>query len=179
MTMPRAIRSWLPTDNTTRFLLVPALVFIATAVVRNYQTDLWHHLARGKVMAEAHCLLDQDLFTYTVADKPLQDANWAWQVSFYRLYQLGGLSLVQLANSLLLALTMTLLLVRTWNRCGSLLVAIAACVFAFFGLWQLLIIRPQTVSFLLFVILYGALEDGIVRRRRLLLAPVVMGIWVN
>jgi hypothetical protein len=179
MIMPRALQSLLPTDNWTRFLLVPTLVFIATAILRNYQTDLWHHLARGRVMVESRCLLDQDLFTYTVANKPLQDANWAWQVNFYRLYELGGLSLVQLANSLLLTLTMTLLLVRTWKRCGSLLVAIAACLFAFFGLWQLLIIRPQTVSFLLFVILYGALEDGVVRRRRLLLAPVAMGIWVN
>ncbi len=177
--MPRALPCWLPTDNITRFLIVPALVFIATAVLRNYQTDLWHHLARGRVMVETHGLLNQDLFTYTVPDKPLQDANWAWQVSFYRLYQLGGLALVQLANSLLLTLTMTLLLVRTWKRCGSLLVAIAVCVFTFFGLWQLLIIRPQTVSFLLFVILHGALEDGVARRRRILLAPVVMGLWVN
>jgi hypothetical protein len=175
----RALRSRLPNDNWTRFLLVPALVFIATAVLRNYQTDLWHHLARGRVMVEAQSLLDHDLFTYTVEGQPLQDANWAWQVSFYRLYQLGGLALVQLANSLLLTLTLTLLLVRTWKRCGSLLVAAAACVFTLFGLWQLLIIRPQTVSFLLFVILHGALEAGVIRRRRLLLAPVVMGVWVN
>jgi len=46
--------------------------------------------------------------------------------------------------------------------------ASAVCVFAFFGLWQLLIILPQTLSLLLFVILYGVLE-GAARRRWLLL----------
>ena len=30
----------------------PALAFIATALDRNYQTDFWHHLARGRAMAE-------------------------------------------------------------------------------------------------------------------------------
>ncbi len=42
----------LPTDRWVRYLLGPALVFIAVAMDRNYQTDLWHHLARGRVLVE-------------------------------------------------------------------------------------------------------------------------------
>src|SRR5262249_42892518 len=61
--------------NWARALLAPALVFIATSVDRSYQTDFWHHLARGRAIAETGTLVNEDLFTYTVAHQPFQDTN--------------------------------------------------------------------------------------------------------
>src|SRR5277367_3447362 len=87
------------TDNWTRTLLAPALVFIATSIDRNYQTDLWHHLARGRVLVEQGVLLNADRLTYTIPGQPFQDVNWAWQAGFYLLYREGGLPLVQTVNS--------------------------------------------------------------------------------
>src|SRR5579871_5487470 len=134
----------MPTDRCTRLLLVPAVVFIATAMDRNYQTDLWHHLARGSAIISEHRLLDEDRFTFTVHGQALQDVNWGWQVLFFRLYTLGGLPLGQAVNSALLAVMMLLLAVLAWRRSGSLIVSVSVCILAFFGMWQLLIIRPQT-----------------------------------
>jgi hypothetical protein len=168
-----------PTDRWTRFLLAPALVFIATCIDRNYQTDLWHHLARGRAIVAEGRLVDTDRFTFTMAGKPFQDVNWLWQVAFYKLHQLGGLSLVQTTNSAVLAGMMTVLLVLAWRRSGSLAVASGVCVVAFFGLWQLLIIRPQTFSFLLFVVLYGVLEGATRRRWLLVVPPLVVALWTN
>src|SRR6516164_2579119 len=143
-------KCWLPTDRWTRFLLAPALVFIATIADRNYQTDLWHHLARGRAIVTEGRLLNVDRFTYTVHGRPLQDVNWGWQVLFYRLYTAGGLPLVQTVNSAILAVMTAVLLVLAWRRSASLIAAGAVGIFVFFGLWQLLIIRPQTLSLLLF-----------------------------
>jgi hypothetical protein len=173
------LRALLPTDRWTRALLAPALVVIATAVDRNYQTDLWHHLARGRAIAAEGRLLDSDRFTFTVPDRPLQDNNWAWQVLFYRLHQVGGLPLVQAVNSAVLAVMMALLVRLAWRQSGSLPAAAVVCTFAFFGLWQLLLIRPQTFSLLLFVLLYGTLEGAGRRRRLLLWPPVLLAAWVN
>jgi len=111
-----------PTDRWTRFLLAPALVFIATCIDRNYQTDLWHHLARGRAIAAEGRLLDDDRFTYTIPGKHFQDCNWGWQVLTYRLYERGGLELVQVVNSLVLAAAMLVLVALALRRCGSLLV---------------------------------------------------------
>lgn len=169
----------LPTDRWTRLLLAPALVFIATLVDRNYQTDLWHHLARGRAIVMEGRLIDEDRFTYTVLGRPLQDVNWGWQVVFYRLYTLGGLPLVQTVNSTILAVMMAVLVVLAWRRSGSLIAAGAAGIFAFFGLWQLLIIRPQTLSLLLFVLLHGFLDAAERRRWLLVFPPIIMAIWVN
>jgi hypothetical protein len=173
------LRLLLPTDRWMRALLAPALVFIATAIDRNYQTDLWHHLARGRAIVTEGRLLNKDRFTYTVSGQPFQDVNWGWQVLSYQLYTLGGLPLVQVANSTILALMMAVLVALAWRRSGSLVAASAVGIFAFFGLWQLLIIRPQTLSLFLFVILYGVLEGAARRRWLLLLPPLLMALWVN
>jgi hypothetical protein len=177
--MLRAVRLLFPTDRWTRFFLAPALVFIATAVDRNYQTDLWHHLARGRVIVTEGRLLDTDRFTYTVAGKSFQDVNWGWQVAFYKLHALGGLALVQTVNSAILAAMMAVLVALAWRRSGSLAAACAVCVFTFFGLWQLIIIRPQTFSLLLFVVLHSVLEGATRRPWLLLLPPLLMVVWVN
>lgn len=160
-------------------MLAPALVFIATAGDRNYQTDFWHHLARGRAMAESGCFVNHDQFTYTVPGAAFQDTNWLPQLLYYELFAIGGLDLVQLVNSLTLAAMMGLLVWLCWRECGSMLLSGAVGAFTFFGLWQLLIIRPQTFSLLLFVVLLDVLEVAERRRGWLLLPPLIMALWAN
>jgi hypothetical protein len=169
----------LPTDRWTRALFAPALVFIAAGIDRNYQTDLWHHLARGRVIAAEGRLLDEDRFTYTVAGRPFQDANWLWQVSHYGLYTLGGLPLVQTVNAAVLAAAMAVLVMHCRRRSGSLSAAAIVCIIAFLGLWQFFLIRPQTFSFLFFVVLHAMLEAARKRPRLLWLVPLLMALWAN
>ncbi len=177
--MCRVTRAFRPTDRLARALLVPALAFVATSVDRNYQTDLWHHLARGRALVEEGTLLDADRFTFTVPGTPFRDVNWGWQSAFYLLYRSGGLPLVQTVNSAVLALTTGFLFALARRRCGSPAIACGVCVVAFLGLWPLLIIRPQTLSLLLFVALMGVLEAAASRPRWLLVPPLLMGLWVN
>jgi hypothetical protein len=171
--------SSLPFGVWTRALFAPALVFIATAGSRSYQTDFWHHLARGRAMVQSRELVNYDLATFTVPGTTLQDTNWLPQLLYYQLYSLGGLDLVQLVNSLTLSGMMGLLVWLCWRECGSLMLAGGVGVFTFFGLWQLLIIRPQTFSLLLFVALLAVLELAQKRRWWLMLPPLIMSFWVN
>jgi hypothetical protein len=60
-----------------------------------------------------------------------------------------------------------------------LLLSGAVGVFTFFGLWQLLIIRPQTFSLLLFVALLAVLELAERRRKWLFVPPLILALWVN
>jgi hypothetical protein len=159
--------------------LAPALVFIAAAIDRNYQTDLWHHLARGRLIAAEGRMINDDRFTYTVGGRPLQDANWAWQVAHFGLFTAGGLPLVQTVNALVLAAAMAVLLVHCRRRSGSLSAATLVCVVAFFGLWQLFLIRPQTFSLLFFVLLHACLQGALVRPRLLWLPPILLAVWAN
>jgi len=80
---------------------------------------------------------------------------------------------------LTLTAVMALLVAMAWRKSGSVLLAGGLGVFAFLGLWQLLIIRPQTFSLLLFMLLYGTMEAAVRRPWRLAAAPVLMAVWAN
>src|SRR5258708_35897856 len=179
MTMVAKFSTWLPTNNWVRFLFAPILVFIATSVDRNYQTDFWHHLARGQAMVEHGKIIDQDLFTYTVPGKSFQDANWLSQLTYYFIFQNGGLELVQFVNSAVLSVVIMILVGLCLRSSRSYMASAGMGIFTFLGLWQLLIIRPQTFSLLLFVAIYALLELNKTRRIVLIVPPFLMALWAN
>jgi hypothetical protein len=87
------------------------------------------------------------------------------------------LPLVQTVNSLVLALMIGLVVWHCWKATGSLLIADVVGALVFFGIWQTLIIRPQTFSLLLFVLLSLVLSSR--HRWLLLFAPAIMALWAN
>src|ERR1700677_2612305 len=177
--MRSALRACLPTSTWLRWCIVPVLAFLATVSDRNYLADFWHHLARGRAIVETGTLVDRDLFTFTVADRPFQDVNWLTQIGYYGLFELGGLRLVQVVNSLVIACTFGWLVYLCRRRTGSDLAAALAAGIAFFGVWEVLTIRPQTLSMLLFVIVYDLLERSQRRPWLLVLPPLFVGLWAN
>ena len=171
----------LPTIDHVRLLIAPVLVFIVAGLDRGYQTDFWQHLARGQMIATQGAVVSTDAFTFTVPGKPVYDNNWVTQVCYHRLFSWGGIELVQFVNASILAAAM-LVFVRLCRRLsGSTGWAAAAGVAAFFGLWQTILIRPQSVSVLLFVLLYASLARarGNAGWRHLLAAPAIMLLWAN
>src|SRR5689334_16856075 len=144
----------LATRDNVRLVLAPALVFIAASLDRGYQTDLWQHLARGRLIATEHAIVSADRFTYTVPGRPFVDNNWLAQLLYYGVDRLGGLRALQFLNAAVLAGAFALLVRLCRKTSGSTGAAAAAGVVAFFGLWQTLLIRPQSFSMLLFVTVY-------------------------
>lgn len=177
--MTGVLRACLPTPTWLRHAIVPVLAFVATVTDHGYLADFWHHLARGRAIAAQGALVNRDLFTCTVAGQPLQDVNWLTQLGYYGLFELGGLRLVQVVNSLLIAMTFGWLVRLGQLRSGSLLAAVLAGGLAFFGSWDVLTIRPQTLSMLLFVILFDVLGHSRLHPRLLLLAPPLVALWAN
>jgi hypothetical protein len=162
-----------------RPMVAPVLAFVAASMDRGYQTDFWHHLARGREIVRQGRVVDADPFTFTVGGHLLRDANWLTQVGYYRLFQWGGLPLAQFVNATILAATMAVLGRLCRRASGSSVAAMAMGVFVFLGLWQLFLIRPQTLSLLLFVLLLGVLHDAARRPWLLWVPPVLMALWAN
>lgn len=173
------IRRLRPTGAWVLLTLAPALTFIAVNIDRNYQTDLWHHLVRGREIVRHGEILDRDVFTFTVTDQPFRDPNWLTQVIFYELFRLGGLPFLQLVNATVLTATVALLVYLAVRASGSERVAGFMGVFAFLGVWQLFLIRPQTLSLFFFSLLYLILDLAPGRRWLLCVPPVLLGLWAN
>jgi hypothetical protein len=170
---------WLPTDAWVRLLLVPFLVFVALASNTSYLADFWHHLARGRYIVIHGRLLDHDIFTFTVQGTTLQDVNWLSQVIYFLLYEQGGLALVQVVNALVMALTLGWLVRLCGRLSGSLVVGMAVGIAVFLGLWQVLTVRPQTFSLLLFVALFDVLIRSERRPWMLVLPTIFLALWAN
>src|SRR5665213_1128311 len=160
LTVARRPGQFLPTMGTVRLWVAPAMAFVAGGMDRGYQTDFWHHLARGREIVGQGGIVDADLFTFTLSGHLLRDNNWLSQVMYYRLFAWGGLAGVQLANALLLAAAMAVLVRLCRRASGSGPAASAAGVIVFLGIWQLLLIRPQTLSLLLFGLIYSVLSEA-------------------
>jgi len=157
---------------------VPAVAFIALCLDRGYQSDFWQHLARGmQIVAQGH-VLHRDPFSFLTQNQVIRDANWLTQVLYWRAYSVGGLELVQVGNALIVALTLLVLIRHSYRKSNSLAAAMVAGAIAFLGLWQMLLIRPQTLSLLLFAILHEQL-DRKQKRRLLILLPIIMALWSN
>jgi hypothetical protein len=169
---------WIPTQDTVREMLAPALVFIVACLDRQFQTDFWMHLARGGEIVHTGDFLTTDHFTIAGAGEVIRDLYWLSEVFYFRLFSWGGLPLIQACNALVLAGSVWLL-VRLARRNGaSSRAAGAAGVIAFLVAWQTFLIRPQTFSMLLFVLLYAVLSRP--RRATLLLwPPAILLLWVN
>jgi hypothetical protein len=172
-------RALLPTPTWLRVAIVPVLAFLATVTDRQYLADFWHHLARGRAIVQEGQIVDRDLFTFTVGGLPLRDVNWLTQVAYYLLYDIGGLALVQVLNSLVIAITMLLLVLLCQRRSGSVLAGTIAGAVAFFGVWEVLTIRPQTLSMLLFVVVLDLLERAERKPRLLAFMPPLVALWAN
>ncbi|HEX3313299.1 MAG TPA: hypothetical protein VHR72_00345, partial [Gemmataceae bacterium] len=166
-------------DRAVRWLLVPAVVFISQTISDAYLLDFWHHLARGRAIVTSGQLLDHDIFTYTVAGKPFQDVNWGSQVLYFSLYRIGGLGLVRVMNALVLAAAWAWLIAICRRLSGSLEAALIVGLLAFLGSFQVLTIRPQTFSILLFVAMLDVLLRAEKDRRWLWGTLPIMAAWSN
>lgn len=167
-----------PTLAWVRWSIVPAVAFIALCLDRGYQSDFWQHLARGiQIVAQGH-VLHRDPFSFLTQSQVIRDANWLTQVMYWRAYRVGGLELVQVGNALIVAMTLLVLIRHSYRKSNSLAAAMVAGAIAFLGLWQMLLIRPQTLSLLLFAILHEQL-DVKQKRSLLILVPIIMALWSN
>lgn len=167
-----------PTQQTVRALLAPALVFIVACLDRQLQTDFWLHLARGCEVVARGDWIRFDHFTLIARGATVRDASWLSGVFYCRLFATGGIDLVQTVNAAVLAGSIWLLMRICRREGASWRGAGAAGVVTFLVCWQTFLIRPQTFSILLFVLLYGLLTD---RRRGglLIAAPLILLVWAN
>src|SRR5262245_3111843 len=167
------------TSTPLRLAFPGFLAFVALVTNRDYLCDFWHHLARGRAIVQQGRLVNEDLYTFTVAGQPLVDLNWLTQVGYDRLFQIGGLGLVQVCNALVVAATLGIVTWQAWRVSKSASLAAAAGLFAFLGSWQTLSSRPQSVSMLLFAGELLVLELAQRRRAWLAVPPIIALVWSN
>jgi hypothetical protein len=161
-------------------VLVVILAFLAASfVARN--SDLWFHLATGRLIAHGEFTFGTDPFAYTTEQVYWANHSWLFDLGSYVLYGLlGGAGLVVLKALLVAALAVLLLGMR---RPGSpLLLPVIGTTLAILATSPRLHLQPACLSYLFLGLtlwlLWKQHGDNPVPAARYLL-PIIFAAWVN
>jgi hypothetical protein len=135
------------------------------------------HVRTGAWILAHHAVPRHDLFSYTLADKPWCDWEWASDVVVALAYQLHGLSAVAALSLVLLCLT-SLFVHKTARLHAGPVVAGAVCALVMATSTIHWLARPHLFTWLGVAALCWALERPAVEQRAWLFS-VAMVLWVN
>ncbi len=146
----KASRAWLPG------VLVVVLAFLtASFLARN--SDLWFHLAAGRLVAGGQLFAPADPFAYT-APGPWVDRSWLFDLGLYALHGvLGGTGLVVLKALLVAGLAAVLLRIR---RDGAVWLPALCTSLAILAMSPRLQLQPVCVSYFLLGLTFWLLWRG-------------------
>jgi tetratricopeptide (TPR) repeat protein len=93
--------------ETVRVWAVSALAAFVAAYAACFplmDTDIWWHLAAGRLMVQEHRLLFADPFAADSLGRPWVDVHWLFQVLVFLLHRLGGIAAIVVAKVVLIGL---------------------------------------------------------------------------
>ncbi|MBX9677782.1 MAG: hypothetical protein K2X38_03380 [Gemmataceae bacterium] len=134
----------------------------------------------GEQIVRTRSLRVADEFTYTIADKPLQDFEWLYEVLLYGTWSAFGMGGLKLLRVLFVAAPLWILAQRlrqenfAWH---GIALTLLLCFVVLAQAWNL---RPMLVTTIGLLLVSGWLHDHCTRGRQLdWKLPVVMLIWAN
>ena len=157
---------------TTLAILLVALLS-SSFIARN--SDLWLHLATGRMLANGTYQFGTDPFTHTMEHHYWANHSWLFDWGLYLAHEyIGSTSLVGWKSFLVVATTALMLLGA--SRLGSSPWITAACVLlAISAMGPRLLLQPTVCSFFLLSGCFYCLAIN----RFLSLIPVIVALWVN
>jgi len=146
----------------------------------NMDGDLGRHLTIGEYILSSGQVPIVDLFSHTMAGRPLVPHEWLAQVIFALAYRLMGLDGVVLISAAVIAFSFWLVFRRALAKSQQPLLAVAVTVLAMASASLHWLARPHIFTFLMLALWIDALERmrcGYLRAW--LRLPVIMLAWAN
>ena len=163
-------------------LLNLAVLPLAVQGIHSLDTDMFYHLASGRYTAQHGRILDREIFSFTIPDRPWTNYSWLFQYALARLHDLGGFVALIAFRAVLVLLTANLLFFWCRHRAGGdRLVALGTSLLAV-GVYgtRAFSIRPHLVDYL-FLVVAMILLDRLWRRPRSLepWLPLLCVAWAS
>jgi len=160
-------------------LLAAAFTLVSVRPVPPH--DFWWHARVGQQIVQQRAIPTVDTFSFTAQGRPMFYQSWLSEVLLYAFLRFGGLPWTILAQALLVTATYGGLywMCRDVSN-GSFRLAVFTTLWALFAASNNWAIRPQSFSFLPFLLFLWVLRRharGL--RAPLWILPAVMIVWVN
>src|SRR5260370_12974559 len=136
---------WKPASRVVAaFAAVMGAIFGLYSRQPLYHTDLWGHLAYGRLIWESGALPTTEPFMPLARDVPLVDSAWLAQVVGFLAYSQWGPSAIQFLHALAIAVCCAILAQGVYRRTRGVLWTIAGLgLFEALNWFQFQIVRPQ------------------------------------
>jgi hypothetical protein len=142
--------------------------------------DTGWHIRTGEWIIQNRQVPYSDIFSFSKSGQPWFAWEWAWDVCFAWIHQLGGLPAVVFVNLVLLSVIFVLLFQLVRRLCPNELVSALVTLLALAGTSIHWLARPHLVSWL-FILIFGHIlsrsKDG--RCSLLYTLPLLMILWTN
>jgi hypothetical protein len=142
--------------------------------------DIGWHIRNGQHILTTHSVPRADYFSYSMQGRPWYAWEWLYDALISGIHSVAGLNGVVLFSAGLVALVFALLFRLTLKASGNLLVALGLTLLSGVASLIHLLARPHLFTWLFTLIFFHALmsfQRG--ERKRLLLLPALMLLWVN
>ena len=173
---------WIRTSPTSAlFMLLIGVVFILMANRPLWHTDLWDHLNYGQNIIQTGAVPDTEPLLHLCRGVRMINIPWLAQVGMAALNDRVGLTGLQFAYGLTIALCLAVLAWRSVKLSHSAIGGIIACgVFFKVNLDQLLVIRPQLIGVLFYCIVVAWMFGKNKHSRFTWIAmPLMYMLWAN
>jgi len=142
--------------------------------------DTGYHIRAGEYILNSFSIPKSDIFSFITPTLPWTAHEWLSEVFMAFLHQLGGLTAVVIAFSLMIAATIRIFLRNIRSEGNNILLSIIASI-TFVALAKVhWLARPHIFSLVIILIWYHLLDDFQYRNKnRLWLLPLLMVLWVN
>jgi len=174
----------LPQPITAEHLWVSALlasVFTLVSLTPVPPHDFWWHARVGQQIVQQHAIPTTDAFSFTALGQPMFYQSWLSEVFLYALVRAGGLPLTIFVQALIVTAAFGGLfwLCREASK-GNFRLAIFCTLWVLFASSNNWAIRPQSFSFLPFLLFLWSLRRHTYGQKAYLwLLPFALAVWVN
>jgi hypothetical protein len=134
------------------FVALLGPVFLYYSHQRLHHTDLWGHLAYGRLICQTGSIPATEPFMPLARGVPLVDTAWLTQVMGYLAISLGGPTAIQFLHALAIVASLGILAFCIYQRTHSILWAVdGLAIFTALNWYQFQIVRPQMAGLVCFL----------------------------
>ena len=180
--MIERLKSWLlPSIADVFFITLLFYIAFPTDKARLLgDGDTGYHIRAGEYILSNLSVPKTDIFSYITPAIPWTAHEWLSEVIMALLHQLGGLTLLVIAFSLIIAVTVRMFYTNTLSDGNNVFLSVVATIVFLMLAMVHFLARPHIFSLFILLIWYRLLNDFQYRQQnRLWALPFISLLWVN
>jgi hypothetical protein len=162
------------------FILVLGLLFCSFSYRPLWHTDVWGHLAYGRLISETGEIPEYEPFMPLSEGVPMVDTAWLSQVVGYGVFSMFGVTAIQFLYAASVTVCLALLCGRCYRRTGNFTICLLGCGLFLWVEWESFFVpRPQLAGLVIFTILFTVMTSRKWFRANWFLVPLLFALWAN